>query len=169
MHSIQSFNLHPDKPENNTSHISKVQERFGLGLENQRIGVGSGEVCVGNALRNLAPTVAGSGSSNSEMSVNFHGGDNTKVERELPRDHTRRGEIEGGLPPDHMFIQGETSSVGSSMSERRNLAKGKEDVINEDEYQTPENVRRLREIWEQGTKQSCLRWRSKGGLGPLHY
>ena len=101
--------------------------------------------------------------------MNFSGGDNTKVECELPGDHTRRGEVEGGLPHDPTLIQGETSSVGSSMSERRNLAKGKEGVNTEDGYQTPENVRRLREIWEQGTKQSCLRWRSKGGLGPLHY
>jgi len=43
--------------------------------------------------------------------VNFSGGDNTKVECELPGDHTRRGEVEGGLPHDPTFTQGETSSV----------------------------------------------------------
>jgi len=55
------------------------------------------------------------------------------------------------------------------LSEWRNPVKGKEDAIVEEECKTPMNVRRLRDIWEQGTKQSRLRWRSKGGLGPLHY
>ena len=80
--------------------------------------------------------------------------------------------IEGHLlqsPPNHTGTHGEPSSVGSSTSERRGSIKDKATLIAVELSKTPENVRRLRDIWEQGTKQSCLRWRSKGGLGPLHY
>ena len=59
--------------------------------------------------------------------------------------------------------------MDSSTSERRDESGDKINSIAEAESNTPENVRRLRNLWEQGTKQSCLRWRSKGGLGPLHY
>ena len=126
-------------------------------------------VYVGAGQRNLKSPTVGCLSSTSEDSVNFC----ERGKAEIKDDPIPNGETIGG-PVAHRLIDytchsGASSSVGSSMSERRGSINANTIIDVEEGPKTPESVRRLRDLWEQGTKQSCLRWRTKGGLGPLHY
>jgi len=114
MRSIQCFNFHPDKPENSATQFSKVQDKNIrlIGLDNERVRVGSEDVCARNGLRNLSSSITGSTNSASESLVNFSREANTKVERELayahPGDPIRRGETEGGSSSDSAFNHNNT-------------------------------------------------------------
>ena len=123
------------------------------------------------------PTMTTSGGSEPTMeaSVNFFGGRYMEPTYGSPHPGgtIRNGEPRGGplynLTPNQTASHGEPSSVGSSTSVSRGPTNDEALPITDEEPITLENVRRLRGLWEQGTKPSCLRWRSKGGLGPLHY
>jgi len=125
----------------------------------------------------LFPTTTGGGGSEltKEASVNFLGGRYMELTCGSPhpggtiRNGEPRGELLHNHTSNHTASHCEPSSVGSSMSGRRDPTNNEALPIAEEEPITSENVRRLRGLWEQGTKPSCLRWRSKGGFGPLHY
>jgi len=73
-----------------------------------------------------------------------------------PDGSPRSGEDERGPSPqpspNHIGVFDEPSSVGSSTPERRGLTFDKATPSGEEGSKTPENVRRLRDLWEQGTK-----------------
>jgi len=84
--------------------------------------------------------------SATEVSVNFSGGVNaeTKFFNSQQGGSIRSDEDSGSSPPystsNHDCIHDETSSVGSSLSERRDSVNGKVGAIVEDELKSPKNI-----------------------------
>ena len=177
---VQNFNPSTTQPVLDVGQSSKAQSHYSglLDLTKQGALGGMEEVCARSEQGNSkAPTSPGGGGSEllAEASVNFDGNITTKHQRGLAHPHgpTRSGEVERGptlLPGrDLSGGSGEPSSMGSSSPEKRGRISVKATPSGVEGSKTPENVRRLRDLWEQGTKPSCLRWRNKGGLRPLHY
>ena len=60
-------------------------------------------------------------------------------------------------------------SGGNTGKKKIDIGSGGEDSIAVNAYQTAERVRHMHQLWEQGARTVQQRWRSKGGLGSLHY
>jgi len=175
-----SQNLNSPVPKLSVGLLSEAQFKNNgvLGLTNQGVRVDA-EVDhrrVGQGKVTTSKTMVGGGvEPTMEASVNFSGGRYMEPNCGYPHPGgtIRNGEPRGGPMYNHLPNQttshGEPSSVGSSASASRDPTNDEAVPIADGEPITSENVRRLRGLWEQGTKPSCLRWRSKGGLGPLHY
>ena len=76
-----------------------------------------------------------------------------------------------GSQPDensHREVDDEDGEEGEGGNEKPIGVSRKKGEALEEARITPERVRHLRLLWEQGTRTVQRRWRSKGGLGSLH-
>ena len=182
VHCSQNQNLNPPlpKPDLSAGLLSKAQFNnsgvLGLTKQGARVVMEADHGRAGQGKFLFLTTTGGGGSeSTKEALVNFLGGRYMELTCGSPHPGgtIRNGEPRGGplhnYTSNHTASHDEPSSVGSSMSGSRDPTNNEALPIAEEEPITSENVRRLRGLWEQGTKPSCLRWGSKGGLGPLHY
>jgi len=64
-----------------------------------------------------------------------------------------------------MISKGREGDLGEKMC---GADSGGEDLTEVADHQTPDRVRHLRALWEQGGRTIQRRWHSKGGTGSLH-
>ncbi|KAK7364586.1 hypothetical protein VNO80_13323 [Phaseolus coccineus] len=100
---------------------------------------------------------------------------NTSGEVSLPLEtegHKPSGTIQNGNNGDggsfSIAKRGEAGCGGLLGLERWRSNNEEEEAIVEEGYKMPKRVRRLKNLWEQATKNVRPRWRSNGGLGSLH-